>query len=63
MPEMRDVRFNLRLVIISLFLLLCSGSRLLAWGQEGHSIIAEIAGIDWNFCRGKFGQKAMETGE
>jgi hypothetical protein len=43
MLEMRFVRSNARLAILSLSLLLCSGDRLWAWGQEGHSIIAEIA--------------------
>ena len=43
MLEMRLARANVRLVIAGLFLLLCSYSRVWAWGQEGHSIIAEIA--------------------
>ena len=43
MLEMRLARANVRLVVASLFLLLCSYSRVWAWGQEGHSIIAEIA--------------------
>jgi nuclease S1 len=43
MLEMRLARAKVRLVVAGLFLLLCSYSRVWAWGQEGHSIIAEIA--------------------
>jgi hypothetical protein len=43
---MRCVRPNVRLAIVSLFLFLCSSGRLWAWGQEGHSIIAEIADLN-----------------
>jgi nuclease S1 len=46
MLDMRVVRANVRLAIVGLFLLLCSSDRLWAWGQEGHSIIAEIADLN-----------------
>jgi hypothetical protein len=41
----------------SLFLLLGSYERLLAWRQEGHSIIAEIADLDLSA-----GAKAQPSG-
>jgi hypothetical protein len=46
MTGMRAVRAKLRLVLITLSLLLVSHDRLWAWGQEGHSIIAEIADLN-----------------
>lgn len=46
MFEVRFVRAAARLAILSLFLLLGSSGRLWAWGQEGHSIIAEIADMN-----------------
>jgi hypothetical protein len=46
MPEMRFVRTNVRLAILSVSLLACSVDPLWAWGQEGHSIIAEIADLN-----------------
>jgi nuclease S1 len=46
MIGMRAVRANARLVLIALALLLSSHGRSWAWGQEGHSIIAEIADLN-----------------
>jgi nuclease S1 len=46
MLGMRFVGAYVRLAIVSLFLLLYSYSPLRAWGQEGHSIIAEIADLN-----------------
>jgi hypothetical protein len=58
---MRFVRPNLRLAVVSLFLLLCSQGRLWAWGQEGHSIIAEIA--DLNLSANAKAQVAILLGQ
>ena len=41
-----SARASVRLAMATLALLMCSNSRLWAWGQEGHSIIAEIADLN-----------------